>query len=320
MKSKKQLNKRTNFIPPMLATLVEKPFSSSEWIYEKKFDGVRCIACKKDNKVTLYSRNKKSMNSSFPEIVEALENIKKKDFVIDGEIVAFDRGITSFSKLQQRIHLKNPLASVIKNVKVYYYIFDILIDQGEDLRKKSIIERKKILKENFSFSNKLRFSQFCRKNGIKYFLEAKKNGLEGVIAKRNESKYISKRCGDWLKFKCVNQQEFIIIGYTEPQRSRVGFGSILIGYYKNKNLHYAGKVGTGFNQKVLCDLKKKLSRLELKESPIKNEKIKGRGITWIKPSLIAQVGFSEWTKDGKLRHPRFLGIRKDKPIKSIERE
>ncbi len=319
-KSKSQDKKASiRFISPMLATLVKNPFSSKDWIFETKFDGIRCIACKKGKKISLYSRNKKLLNSSFPEIEKALLKVSKKDFVIDGEIVTFDKRVTSFSKLQPRMHVKKPTAKLIKDIKVNYFVFDVMIYNEKDLKKLPLIERKQILKKKFSYASLIRYSTYKSKDGEKYFNQAQKKGLEGLIAKKKDSIYVSKRSKAWQKFKCVNNQEFVIIGYTEPKGERVGFGAILIGYYKGKELRFAGKVGTGFDREKLNKIIKKLKRIERKNSLL-SQKIREKDVHWVAPKIVCEIGFTEWTKDHKLRHPRFLGIRLDKSPKKVIKE
>jgi len=318
MKSKKAAKKASiRFISPMLAKLVDEPFSKKGWFFETKFDGIRCIAVKKNKKVSLYSRNKKLLNGSFPEIVNALEKNRKDNFVLDGEIVTFDKKITSFSKLQPRIHKKNPSKELITQIKVYYYLFDLLMVNGADIRNEPLIKRKKELAK-FTFVSPLRKPQVKLNQGKVYFSQAKKLGWEGIIGKEAQSHYHSKRSSQWQKIKCENNQEFIIIGFTDPQHSRIGFGAILLGYYHNHKLHYAGKVGTGFDTDELKRLHKRFLRLERVSCPVKEKKIREKNAHWIQPKLVAQISFTEWTKDGKLRHPRYLGLRTDKPAKQVK--
>lgn len=298
------------FIAPELATLTEKYFSDKDWIFEEKFDGIRCIAMKSKGKVSLYSRNHKLLNRQFPEIVKALESTKGRDFVIDGELVAFEGKVTSFAKLQNRMREK---------IKVYYYVFDLLYWDGKDLRGEPLIERKKQLKTHIPFGKGVRYTTHRKKEGEALLKAACKKGLEGLIAKRADSIYRSRRTRDWLKFKCSKGQELVIGGYTEPSGSRVGFGALLVGYYNKEGFQYAGKIGTGYDTEMLRTLGKRLERLERDSCPFKT-KPRGKGIHFVRPSLVCEVGFTEWTKEGKLRHPRFLGLRRDKPAKSVKRE
>ncbi len=301
---------KPRFVSPQLATLTEKYFSDKDWIYEEKFDGIRCIAIKSGGKVSLYSRNRKSLNKDFPEIVKALEAKRGKDYVVDGEVVTFEGKVTSFSKLQQRKKEK---------IKVYFYVFDMLFWNGKDLKKLPLLERKKTLKNHFSFGGSIRYTTHRKKEGEIFYKQACKKGLEGIIAKRGDAPYRTRRTRDWLKFKCSNSQELVIGGYTEPRRSRVGFGALLVGYYDKGKFKYAGKVGTGYDTALLKSLGKKLKSIERESCPFVT-KPKEKYAHFVRPSLVGEVGFTEWTSDGKLRHPRFLGLRKDKPAKSVKRE
>ncbi|MBS0629650.1 MAG: non-homologous end-joining DNA ligase [Verrucomicrobia bacterium] len=301
---------KPHWIAPELATLADKPFSNDEWIFEEKFDGIRCIAINSGGKVTLFSRNHKLLNDDFPEIVQALEQKKSKDYVVDGEVVAFTGRATSFSKLQNRAQ---------KKIALHFYLFDLLLWDKRDIRKYPLLERKKWLKAHFPFGGPIHYTPHVEAAGEAFYKKMCKRGLEGAIAKRAASVYLSKRTRDWLKFKCSKGQELVIGGYTEPQGSRVNFGALLLGYYERGKFHYAGKVGTGFDTAMLDNLGEKLKRLEKKSSPFA-EKIKEKGLHFVRPTLVCEVGFTEWTNEGKLRHPRFLGLRKDKPAKSVVRE
>lgn len=301
---------KPRWIAPELAILTDKPFSDKGWIFEEKFDGIRCIAIKSNGKVSLYSRNHKSLNDDFPEIVNALEAHESKDYVVDGEVVAFKGKVTSFEKLQNRYRAKMAL---------YFYVFDLLFWDAKELVKMPLIERKKLLKVHFPFGGRIRYTPHVTSAGEAFYKKMCKRGTEGAIAKRAAAPYLSKRSRDWLKVKCSKGQELVIGGYTEPQGSRVGFGALLVGYYERGVLHYAGKVGTGFDTLLLSALGAKLKKLEQKSSPFA-EKLKEKGAHFVRPSLVGEVAFTEWTKEGKLRHPRFLGLRKDKAAKSVVRE
>lgn len=307
--------------PPMLATLTYNYFSDTNWLYECKMDGERCLAYSDDKgSITLYSRNKQVLNNIYPELVKALKNSNSKSFIIDGEIVTFDkRGITNFSKLQSRLQLKNPTADEIRNTPVYYCVFDLIYLEGYDLKEVPLIERKVLLENNIAFNKLILFTKHYMRYGLKYHEYVCKKGLEGLIAKNAYSTYQNKRSKDWLKFKCSNQQEFVIIGYTEPKRTRVGLGALLLGYYDQGHLLYAGKVGTGFDRKLLNFLKSKLSPIEIENPPTK-EYIKEGATHWVQPIFVCEVGFTEWTLDHKLRHPRYLGLRTDKDAKEVVRE
>jgi bifunctional non-homologous end joining protein LigD len=306
------------WIDPMLATLTEERFSRKDWIFEPKFDGERCLAFKQGREIRLYSRNRKAINSNYPELVEALE-VQEHDFIVDGEVVAFEGGITSFAKLQGRIQTRNSEDALRSGIKVYYYIFDLLHLNGHDTRKLGLLDRKKLLRRAIAFKDPLRFTAHRDTEGESYYREACEKGWEGLIAKRADSEYVGKRSRDWLKFKCVAGQEFVIGGYTQPRGERFGFGALLVGYYRAGKLVYAGKVGTGFNDETLRSLTGLLSKLEQERSPFEEE-IREKGVRWVAPKLVAQVGFSQWTPNGKLRHPRFEGLRRDKEARGVVRE
>ncbi|MGM0365099.1 MAG: non-homologous end-joining DNA ligase [Actinomycetota bacterium] len=306
------------FFEPMLATLTKDYFNHKSWIYERKLDGERALAFCREGKVNLASRNNKDLNPRYPEIVRALENYSK-DFVIDGEIVAFRGNKTSFGKLQKRMH-SYPEAKDFK-IKVYYYVFDIIFFQNFNLSKLELTQRKRILKRIFVFKQPVRFLVHRRENGIAYFRQACRKSWEGIIAKDGCSTYAGGRSKKWLKFKCINRQEFVIGGYTRPQSSRIGFGALLIGYYSNGNLIYAGKTGTGFDDETLGFLKEKFKKLKVSQSPFfQPAKIRDKDVRWLKPVLVCEVGFTEWTSDGKLRHPRYLGLREDKDPREVTKE
>jgi DNA ligase D-like protein (predicted ligase) len=297
-------------VDPMKAVLTEERFSDPEWIFERKLDGIRCIAIKAEKQVRLLSRNHLSLNSRFGEVVEALERDHATNVVLDGEIVAFDGAQTSFARLQQRGE---------RPVSVFYYVFDVLHLDGEDTTELPLRERKAILRRALEFHGPIRLTSHRNGAGEALYAEACRKGWEGVIAKRADSPYTHGRSRDWLKFKCSAEQELVIGGYTPPKGSRTDLGALLLGYYDGKRLRYAGKVGTGFTRATLSDLAERLAPLVRDGSPFVDE-VRERGATWVEPQLVAQVGFSEWTRDGRLRHPRFLGLREDKPAAEVVRE
>jgi len=304
----------------MLATLVDKPFSREGWIFEPKLDGERCLTFCSSENPRLFSRNKKLLNQSYPELVEPLARQRADSYIADGEIVAFKGDVTSFAQLQLRMHLHDADEARRLGIEVFYYLFDLLYLNGYDLREVPLIHRKSLLKEVFEFQHRLRFTDHRERDGETYFRRACRQGLEGLIAKRADSAYVSKRSRDWLKFKCWEEQEFVIGGFTDPKGSRAGFGALLLGYYEGDKLVYAGKVGTGFDTDLLINLRNQLSSLETDKSPFAGEVKAGKGVHWVRPKLVAQVSFTQWTRDGKLRHPRFLGIRRDKDPHEVVRE
>jgi DNA ligase D-like protein (predicted ligase) len=308
-----------SWIDPMLATLTKERFSDPDWIFEHKLDGERCLAFKQGKTVRLLSRNKQELNNTYPEIVGRLEVAGDHDVVIDGEVVAFDGNRTSFEKLQGRIGIKDPDAARRSGIAVFYYVFDLIYVDGYDLRSVGCIQRKTLLQKAISFRSPVRFLEHRNTEGEALYREACRQRLEGLIAKRRQSLYVGKRSPDWLKFKCVNEQEMVIGGYTDPAGTRVGFGALLVGYYENATLRYAGKVGTGFDIETLLSLRRRLSARELPYSPFAGD-VHEKDAHWVRPELVAEIGFTEWTTDGKLRHPRFIGLRTDKPPKQVVRE
>jgi DNA ligase D-like protein (predicted ligase) len=319
LKRKLRKSAQPDWVNPMLATLTDERFSREGWIYEPKFDGERCLAFKMGNEIALYSRNKLSLNRSYPELVKALSEQKTAEFIIDGEVVAFKGEVTSFEMLQGRMQSRGADNSLMESVPIYYYIFDIMYLDGYDLRNLPLRERKMLLKKALNYKDPLRFTTHIETEGVKYYKQACAKGWEGLIAKRFDSPYVSMRSRDWLKFKCVLEQELVIGGYTDPQGSRSDFGALLVGYYDKGKLHYAGKVGTGYNEQTLASIGAELRKLEQPESAFADLN-KGKGIHWVKPKLVAEVGFTEWTDYGKLRHPRFLGLRRDKAASEVVRE
>jgi bifunctional non-homologous end joining protein LigD len=311
-----------SWLDPELATLTSDRFTDPAWIFERKFDGERCLPFRDGEHLRLMTRNQQQVTGTYPEIAEALRAQDATDFIVDGEVVAFDRDETSFARLQRRLGVRDPSPALRAEVPVYIYLFDVLWADGRDVRSRPLLERKQVLRDLLSFGGPLRYAEHRDTDGEAYFREACQLGWEGIIAKRADAPYRSGRQRDWLKFKCLNGQEFVIGGYTDPQRSRVGFGALLLGYYgADGRLHYAGKVGTGFDRRTLISLHEALAA---EERPVPAfEPVRGlprSGVHWVQPRLVAQVGFSEWTADGELRHPRFQGLRRDKDPADVVRE
>ncbi|WP_433869533.1 non-homologous end-joining DNA ligase [Saccharopolyspora sp. CA-218241] len=302
---------------PELAVLTDRPFSDERWLFERKLDGVRLIAGRDGGAPRLWSRNGKRADAAYPEVADALGEGPER-FVVDGEVVAFEGGRTSFERLQRRIHLTRPEEARRTGVAVYYYVFDLLAFGGVDLTRLPLRDRKRLLRECFGFTDPLRFSAHRGGDGEDFFRQACERGWEGLIAKRADQPYRSGRSRDWLKFKCVAGQEFVVGGYTDPQGARQGFGALLVGYYEGSRLRYAGKVGTGYDERTLRDLKERLDRLGRDRSPFADEV--GERAHWVAPELVAEIGFTEWTAEGKLRHPRFSGLRTDKSAGQVVRE
>jgi DNA ligase D-like protein (predicted ligase) len=308
-----------DWLPPMLATLTHERFSDPEWIYERKLDGERVLIYRDRDAVRLMTRNCKEISATYPEIADAAVRQAPRDFVLDGEVVAFDGRVTSFSRLQQRMQLRSAEKARDSGVKVCCYAFDLLHLDGYDLRELPLRRRKALLKRAFAWRDPLRYTPHVNETGEAYFEQACRKGWEGVIAKRAAAPYRGTRSTDWLKFKCGHGQELVIAGYTEPQGTRTGFGALLLGYHEDGDLRYAGRVGTGFDEQTLRELKARMDRLRRKTSPFADE-VDDRGVTWLTPELVGEIGFTEWTEDHKLRHPRFLGLRRDKAAGDVVRE
>jgi bifunctional non-homologous end joining protein LigD len=297
-------------VSPMLATLVKEPFDRPGWIYEEKYDGVRMLAYKEGAKVSLISRNSIDRTERYREIAEEISTLKPGTLALDGEIVVFDkRKVSHFQLLQQS---KGPAK---------YSVFDCLYCDGKDLRRSPLRERREALEKSFEgYAGKLLvLSERLASNGLAAFRAAQKRHLEGLVAKNLESKYVERRSQDWLKVKVHHESEFVIGGYTQPDGSRQYFGALLLGVYEGKKLRYAGKVGTGFDVNTLHDLFNRFRKLKQVDSPFVDE-VREPAAAFVKPALVAQIAFTEWTRDGKLRHPAFLGLRDDKSVQDVRRE
>ena len=296
----------------MKAALTHERFSHPDWIYERKLDGIRCIAIRDVGAVRLLSRNDLSLNGRYPELAQVLEAERCERFAVDGEVVAFAGSQTSFGALAERGR---------RRVRVYLYLFDILWLDGFDVRGLPLRSRKRLLRATLAFGDGVRFTPHRNHAGEAFFDEACRRGWEGLIAKRADSPYVTTRLRDWLKFKCDRAQEMVIGGYTAPKGSREEIGALLVGYHRDGELRYAGKVGTGFDRATLCDLAEQLRPLRRDTAPFADAAAtRERAVTWVEPKLVAQVGFAEWTRHGRLRHPRFRGLRFDKPASEVVRE
>lgn len=297
----------------MLATLIQEPFDSKDWIFETKYDGYRALAHKK-KKVKLLSRNNLSFNARFPSLVEEVQALPGS-FVIDGEIVILDKkGVSHFQLLQnyQTEKIGTP----------YYYLFDILFLNGKNLTRLPLVKRREILRTLIKKhpSKHLRLSQAIEAKGNALFKKAKKRKWEGIIAKRKESTYHQLRTREWLKIKTHLRQEVVIGGYTAPRGSRKNFGALLVGVYEKGKLLYAGHVGGGFNQKLLVSIYKELRKYVSSTCPFISEPKPNAPVAWLKPKLVCEVSFAEWTKAKIMRQPIFLGMRDDKPPRKVKRE
>jgi bifunctional non-homologous end joining protein LigD len=306
---------------PMLATLTDKRFSDPQWVFELKFDGERCLAFRDGDRLRLLSRNRQSLNGTYPELVDVLAGQHTSRFVVDGEVVAFQGRRTSFARLQGRLGITDPDQARASRIPVFYCVFDLLHLDGYATTELPLIPRKRLLRDAFHFGDPLRFTTHRWTEGEAAYRQACQHGDEGVIAKLADSTYDEgRRSPNWLKFKCVLGQEFVIGGYTPPKGSRIGLGALLVGYYDGRDLVYAGKVGTGFDTATLQRLHERLSAMEQDTPPFSRGQVHEPGAHWVRPELVAEVGFTEWTRDGKLRHPRYTGLRTDKDPNEVVRE
>jgi bifunctional non-homologous end joining protein LigD len=299
-------------IRPMLATLTDKPFDNPDWIFETKWDGFRAVAVVAPGKAKLYSRNGLDISRKYPSIVDALAKIKESA-VLDGELVALDaRGRSRFQLLQNAEREK---------VRLLYCVFDLLYLDGMDTRKLKLIERKAALKAILPKSKLLLYSAHVARKGIAAFERAKRAGEEGVMAKLAPSRYHSGvRTRDWLKVKAHQEQEVVIVGFTAPRRSRKYFGALVLAVREDGAWAYVGRAGTGFDAARLRDIHALMAPLFTDKKPVVAKVPNERSTTWIKPKLVAEVKFTEWTTGGEMRHPVFLGLRTDKKASEVVRE
>lgn len=309
---------------PALATLSHERFWEPGWIYERKLDGQRVLALRDPSGCRLYSRSGRDVTAAFPEVADALAEQPVDRFVVDGEVVAFEGSRTSFARLQPRIHVSDPAKARRSGVAVFFYVFDLLEADREDLRGQPLLARKRRLRSLLEWRDPLRSTPHRVSAGEEWFAEICGRGWEGLIAKRGDAPYRAGRTDSWLKFKCEAGQELVVVGWTDPEGSREALGALLLGYHDRTDgtgdLVYAGKVGTGFSRPVLRDLHRRLSRLETDSSPCTRGKLPRVGVHWARPELVAEVAFTEWTSAGQLRHPRYLGLRTDKPAADVVRE
>lgn len=302
-------------ISPMLAVLGNEPFNRNGWIFENKWDGFRAIAQIEKGKVLLYSRNGLSFNERFASIVEELSNLPVVSAVLDGEVVILDKKGKSQFQMMQNYQRQ-------KQGNLFYYVFDLIYLNGYDLRKLELIKRKALLEKIIEAhdSPHIRFSEHVEEKGIPFFKKALKKHSEGVMAKRSDSTYQMRRSDDWVKIKTHLRQEVVIGGYTQPKGSRQKFGALLVGVYEGKALKFIGRVGGGFNQKLLSEVYSQMQPLIQSDSPFINPPKPRENITWLKPKLVCEVSFAEWTSENILRQPIFKGMRVDKVAKDVKKE
>jgi len=297
---------------PMLATLTDKPFDDPNWVFETKWDGFRAVAVAAPGHASLYSRNGNDISRKYPSVCAALAGIKH-EAVLDGELVALDENGRSRFQLLQNAE-REP-------ARLLYCVFDLLYLDGKDLRGEPLLERKAALEKILPKSPFLLYSAHVVGEGVKAFNRAKRAGEEGVMAKLANGRYYSgTRSREWLKFKASQEQEVVIVGFTAPRRSRQYFGSLVLAVREGKSWKYAGRAGTGFDTKTLRELHGLLVPLNTKVKPIAEKVPDEANTTWVKPKLVAEVKFTEWTKAGEMRHPVYLGLRTDKPATEVIRE
>lgn len=308
-------------IHPMLATLTDRPFSSDDWLFEIKFDGYRAIAFIEDKTVRLVSRNQNEMTSLYPELSDLPMQLQGKQIILDGEVVALDdEGRPSFSLMQQRAGIRSGIKRSHPNpeIPVLYYVFDLLYLDGYNLMRVNLEDRKQLLKTIITETDVLKFSEHFVGEGEKLYEAAKQKGLEGIVAKRRNGCYVQKRSREWLKIKITKRQECVIGGYTDPKGSREHFGSLILGLYDDKGrLIHVGHAGSGFTEATHEDMWQRLKKLETAKSPFYGKVEATRKPHWVKPELVAEIKFTEWTHEGqsgavKMRAPVFEGLRLDK--------
>ena len=290
----------------MLATLVREPFHEHGWIYEEKYDGYRILAYKEEKRVTLMSRNAIDRTDRFPHIAEAIRKLRHVNLLLDGEVAVFDRkGVSRFQLLQKG------------SGEAVYAVFDCLYLEGHDLRSEQLNKRRGAMEDSIGSNKILMRSRILHANGLESYKIAKRKGYEGVVAKDFASPYVEGRSRHWLKIKVHQEDEFIIVGFTDPAGSRKHFGALLLGAYRDGKLYYAGKVGTGFDDKTLISLHEKLRPLIRKGSEVIDAP-RDAGIHYVEPRQVAQISYQEWTADNKLRQPVFLGLRDDKKPREVK--
>ena len=302
-------------IKPMLATLVDEAFSDPEWLFETKWDGVRAICFLRNGRARFVSRNQIEMTQQYPELGNIGESISSSNAILDGEIVALDEGgVSRFQLLQPRLGRKNfgEIARLAAKTRIVYYVFDLLYLDGMDLTACALVDRKTMLETILKPSKNVRYSDHIIGEGRRLYAQVAKVPLEGVIAKRLLSTYVPRRSKEWLKIKTIQESEVVIGGYTQPRNSRSYFGALVVGLYRERSLHYVGHTGGGFKEQTLADTYKLLQPLKTKDCPFVETPKTNEPVQWVKPRLVAQVKFSEWTADERMRQPIFLGLREDK--------
>lgn len=300
-------------INPMLATLVDEPFSDPEWIFETKWDGFRSVCFVDRGEARFVSRNQIEMTPQYPELANVSKQVNAKQAILDGEIVALDEhGMPRFQLLQNKLRIRSGSYTKATKAQIVYFVFDLLYYDGHDLTSCSVVERKALLEQILRPASFVKYADHVEAQGEEFFRQIEKFRLEGMIAKRAASKYVQKRTSDWLKVKTVMRSEVVVGGYTQPRGTRSYFGSLVCGLYKGKDLHYVAHSGGGFNEKLLASIYKLMQPLKTDKSPFVKKPKTNEPVQWLTPKLVAELKFSEWTADERMRHPIFLGLREDK--------
>jgi bifunctional non-homologous end joining protein LigD len=299
-------------VEPMLATLADRPFSDPNWLFEIKWDGVRSLARIKNGDLTLLARAGGDITKRYPELASLPEALAAREAVLDGEIVALDaRGHSDFERLQERMHVRTPSEHLVTQIPVVYFVFDLLYCDGYDLRKSALLERKQLLSRVLHASGRFRYSDHQLEKGKELFALAEKNGLEGILAKRIDSPYVSERSPYWVKLKVTQAVDAVVGGWTEARTPALSFGSLLLGLYDGKKLRFIGHVGSGFDAKKQKDLSARLKELAAPACPFESVPVTNEKPSWVSAELIARVKFSGWTDEHALRHPVFVALRED---------
>ena len=309
-------------IAPMLATLTDRRELGEGWLFERKLDGERLLAFVRGDDVALRTRTRRDVTAAYPEVVAALAAQRLRAAVLDGELcaVAPDGEPLGFQALQRRLGVADPPAALLDEAPVALWLFDLLHRDGRDLRSRGTAEREKALADAVRPDGALVLTPHEDGDSASAYAAACRAGWEGIIAKRADAPYVAGRSRDWLKLKCLFAQELVVGGFTEPRGARTGFGALLVGFHEDGELRYAGKVGTGFSARTLDELAPRLRALERRTAPFADVRPVPPGTHWVRPALVAQVAFAEWTRDGRLRQPRFQGLRDDKDPADVVRE
>ena len=318
-----QLAEMPASIEPMMATLADRMPRGEDWLFEVKWDGVRAIAFLDNEEVRLQSRSGLRCERQYPELAVMPHHIAASRAVIDGEIAVLDaKGVSQFHLIQPRIANTDPntIAHLVRSTPAIYFAFDLLYLDGYDLRGVALEKRRELLQQVLTSGPAIRLSDFFPGAGEELLEAARENGLEGIVAKHAGSTYESRRSREWLKIKIVGEQEFVIGGFTEPQGDRDYFGALVLGVHRDGELRWVGNVGTGFDQKLLAGLHARLQPLITKTCPFAVRPKPDRGITWVKPELVCQVKYANWTPDNHLRAPVFVGLRNDVEASGVRRE